>query len=150
MTVNLQQVEEFVRLEHGLAIVSVTRPDGTPVGSVVNAGILNHPSTGEPVAGFVIRGSSKKAAHLRHKPSASLVWRHSWSWVGIGGPAELIGPDDLHPEFGPEDVRLLLRQVFISAGGTHDDWDAYDEAVLAERRLAVLVTPGRLTGNPNV
>ena len=22
--------------------------------------------------------------------------------------------------------RLLLREVFVAAGGTHDDWDGYD------------------------
>jgi hypothetical protein len=37
--------------------------------------------------------------------------------------------------------------VFSGAGGTHDDWDAYDRAMIDERRVAVLVTPRRVYGN---
>ena len=59
-------------------------------------------------------------------------------------PRELIGPDDPHPEVDDERLRLLLREVFSAAGGTHDDWDAYDRTMRDERRTAVLVTPTRL------
>ena len=38
MAVTLATIEDFVRLDHGLAVVSVVRPDATPVGSLVNAG----------------------------------------------------------------------------------------------------------------
>ena len=44
-------------------------------------------------------------------------------------------------------LRLLLREVFTAAGGTHDDWDAYDRVMREERRTAVLVTPTRVYGN---
>ncbi len=40
--------------------------------------------------------------------------------------------------------RLLLREIFAAAGGTHDDFGAYDQAMPAERRAAILVTPGRV------
>jgi len=46
-----------------------------------------------------------------------------------------------------ERLRLLLREIFTAAGGTHDDWDAYDAAMAAERRTAVLVTPDRVYSN---
>ena len=32
------------------------------------------------------------------------------------------------------------------AGGTHDDWDAFDRAMADERRAVVLVTPHRIYG----
>jgi ABC-2 type transport system ATP-binding protein len=38
--------------------------------------------------------------------------------------------------------RLLLREICTAAGGTHDDFGAYDQAMAAERRAAILVTPG--------
>jgi hypothetical protein len=41
-------------------------------------------------------------------------------------------------------IRLLLREIFTAAGGTHDDWDTYDRVMAEERRTAVLVTPGRV------
>jgi len=37
--------------------------------------------------------------------------------------------------------------VFTAAGGTHDDWDAYDRTMVEQRRTAVLVSPSRLYGN---
>ena len=40
----------------------------------------------------------------------------------------------------------LLREVFIAAGGTHDDWIEYDATMARERRAAVLVTPTRIYG----
>jgi len=43
-----------------------------------------------------------------------------------------------------EGLRLLLRAVFTAAGGTHDDWDAYDTVMAQERRTAVLLTPERV------
>jgi SAM-dependent methyltransferase len=47
------------------------------------------------------------------------------------------------------DVRLLLRGIFRAAGGTHDDWDAYDRVMADERRTAVLITPRRVYTNPS-
>ena len=40
-----------------------------------------------------------------------------------------------------ERLRLLLREIFTAAGGTHEDWPAYDQVMATERRVAVLVTP---------
>ena len=34
-----------------------------------------------------------------------------------------------------------------AAGGTHDDWDAYDRAMAEERRTAVLVSVSRIYSN---
>ena len=59
---------------------------------------------------------------------------------------QLCGPDDPVPGVDAEGLRLLLRAVFTAAGGTHDDWDAYDAAMARERRTAVLVTPERVYG----
>ena len=47
-----------------------------------------------------------------------------------------------------EALRTLLRDIFRSAGGTHDDWDTYDRVMAEERRAAVLVAPHRTYTNP--
>jgi hypothetical protein len=65
----------------------------------------------------------------------------------VDGTSELIGPDDPADGIDAERLRLLLREVFTAAGGTHDDWDAYDRVMREERRTAVLVTPSRVYGN---
>jgi Pyridoxamine 5'-phosphate oxidase len=150
MSVTLQTVEDFVRRDHGLAIAAVVRPDGTPVSSLVNAGVLDHPKTSEPCIGFVVRGSAHKVRYLRSAPYVSLTWRDGWQWVGVGGAVEIIGPDDIPAGMDPEGVRLLLRNVFKAAGGTHDDWDTYDSVMAAEGRVALLVQPTRLSGITSV
>jgi hypothetical protein len=66
----------------------------------------------------------------------------------VEGNAEIIGPDDPHPEFDRESLRLLLQNIFRAAGGSHDDWDAYDRTMADERRAAVLITPRRSYTNP--
>ena len=38
-------------------------------------------------------------------------------------------------------LRLLLREIFTAAGGSHDDWDTYNQVMARERRAAVLLTP---------
>ena len=44
-------------------------------------------------------------------------------------------------------LRLLLRDVFTAAGGTHDDWPTYDTVMADERRAAVMVIPERVYSN---
>ena len=141
-------LEEFARLidgDHGLVVVSTLRADGTILSSVVNAGVLPHPVTGAQVVGLVSRGDAARLAHLRARPRATVVVRAGWEWAGVEGPAELAGPDDPMPGVDAERLRLLLREIFTAAGGTHDDFGTYDRVMAEERRVAVLVTPARIS-----
>ena len=61
--------------------------------------------------------------------------------------AELIGPDQRPDDMDADANRLLLREVFSAAGGTHDDLDEYDRAMAEEARIVVLVDPERILGN---
>lgn len=143
-------LDPFARLiprDHGLCVVSVLRADGSISSSVVNAGVLAHPLTGQQVVGFVSRGDARRLAHLRERPRITVLARAGWEWAAAEGPAQLIGPDDPVPGIGGEALRLLLREVFTAAGGTHDDWDTYDAVMARERRTAVLVTPQRVYPN---
>ena len=146
----MADLANFTRLipeDHGLCVVSTLRPDGSIRSSVVNAGVLAHPLTGQPVIGLVARGTARKLADLRERPYANIVVRAGWQWAGADGRADLIGPDDPAPGIDAEALRLLLRAVFTAAGGTHDDWDTYDRVMAEERRTAVLLTPERVFGN---
>ena len=139
---------DFARLiegDHGLCVVSTLRADGTIQSSVTNAGVLPHPVTGAQVVGLVSVGGARRLANLRARPRASVVARAGWQWAAVEGPVELAGPDDPMPGVDAERLRLLLREIFTAAGGTHDDWDAYDRAMAEERRVAVLVTPARIS-----
>jgi PPOX class probable F420-dependent enzyme len=134
--------------DHGLCVVSTLRRDGSIQSTVVNAGVLAHPVTATPVVGLVAVGGSLKLRNLRADPRATIAARAGWQWATVEGRAELIGPDDPHPEVDGDGLRVLLRDVFTAAGGTHDDWETYDRVMAEERRAAVLVAPRRVYTNP--
>jgi PPOX class probable F420-dependent enzyme len=145
---DLAAFEALVPLDHGLSVVVTRRGDHTPHTTVVNAGVLPHPVTGDRVVGLVAAGGTRKLIHLRSDPTIAVVLRAGWQWTAVEGRAELIGPDDPHPDVDEDRLRLLLRDVFVAAGGTHDDWPAYDRTMRDERRAAVLVVPTRVYSNP--
>jgi PPOX class probable F420-dependent enzyme len=142
--VDITPFAELVSRDHGLAVVALAQPDGTVHASVTNAGVLSHPLTGIPVVGVVAAGGSRKLVNLRAHPRATIVLRAGWRWAAVEGPVELAGPDDPLDGIDAERLRLLLREIFIAAGGTHDDFGEYDRVMAAERRTAVLVTPARI------
>jgi PPOX class probable F420-dependent enzyme len=144
---DIDRVRDFVGRDHGLVVVFTTRADGTGQASVVNAGVLPHPTTGEPVVGLVAQGGSQKLINLRQRPHTTLVFRAGWEWIAVEGAAELCGPDDPLNGVDTEGLRLLLRDVFTAAGGTHDDFDEYDRVMAQERRTAVLVISERIYSN---
>ncbi len=145
--VDLRAFADLVSLDHGLVVVSTARADGSIQSSVVNAGVVDHPVTREPVVAFVARGSAQRLANLRARDQTTVVIRAGWRWAGVEGHAQLVGPDDPLDGIDDERRRVLLRDIFTAAGGTHDDWDEYDRAMTAERRVAVLVAPTRTYGN---
>ena len=129
-----------------LAVIATTRADGTAQASVVNAGVLAHPVSGEQVVGFVTYGPTK-LANIRKRPWTTVVFRSGWQWGAVEGPADIIGLDEPFEGFDQAELRELLRVVFRAAGGTHDDWDEYDRVMAEQRRAAVLVHPHRIYSN---
>jgi hypothetical protein len=132
----LSDAEAIGSRDKFLAVISTARADGTIQSSLVNAGVLADPDNGQQVVGFVTYGAAK-LAHLRAR----------WEWAAVEGRARIIGPDDPAPGVDAERLRLLRREVFTAAGGTHDDWDEYDRVMAAEGRAVVLVNPTRIYSN---
>lgn len=143
---NLHHVAELGRQDKGLAIVSTLRADGTIQSSLVNAGVMTDPLTGEQVLAYVTYGKVK-LANLRPRPQTAVTFREGWQWATVEGLAQIIGPDDPHPDVDSERLRLLLREVFTATGGTHDNWAEYDRVMAEQRRTIVLVRPTRIYGN---
>jgi hypothetical protein len=144
---DLDLVRRLVAAERGLCVFATTRPDGSVHGSVINAGVVDHPVTGQAVVGAVVRGDARKLVLLRRSRRACVVFRSGWEWAAAEGPVDLVGPTDPLPGFDPSGLPGLLRDVFRAAGGQHDDWAEYDRVMAAEGRTAVLVFPARLTTN---
>jgi PPOX class probable F420-dependent enzyme len=145
---DLAAFAELVPLDHGLCVFSTLRADGALQSTVVNAGVLPHPLTGGRVVGLVAAGGTRKVRNLRADPRCTIVVRAGWQWAAVDGTAQIVGPDDGAPDVDAEVLRRLLREIFEAAGGTHDDWDAYDRTMVEQRRAAVLITPQRTYSNP--
>jgi PPOX class probable F420-dependent enzyme len=142
----LSEAAALASADNGLAVVATLRADQTIQCSLINAGVLPHPETGEPVLAFVTYGRVK-LANLRSRPQIAATFRDGWRWATVEGRAELAGPDDARPWLTDDGLRLLLREVFTAAGGTHDDWDEYDRVMAEQRRTVVLIAPTRVYTN---
>ncbi|WP_307787669.1 TIGR03618 family F420-dependent PPOX class oxidoreductase [Mycolicibacterium sp. S2-37] len=145
--ITLTDAFDMARSDKGLASVATARGDGTIQASVVNVGLLAHPTAGEPVLGFVTYGRARKLTFLRARPQVTITFRQGWRWATAEGQAEIAGPDDPQEWLDGERLRLLRREVFVAAGGSHDDWDEYDRVMDAEKRAVVLVRVHRVYGN---
>jgi PPOX class probable F420-dependent enzyme len=144
--ITLQEAVGIAALDSYLAVISTLRGDGTIQSSVVNAGQLADPDSGLESVAFVTYGKAK-LANQRARPQVTVTFRASWQWAAVEGRARIIGPDDPADGVDAEGLRLLRREVFAAAGGTHDDWDEYDRVMAEQRRAVVLVAPDRVYSN---
>jgi PPOX class probable F420-dependent enzyme len=142
----LEEAAALARPERGLVVISTLRSAGTIQSSLVNAGVLPHPATGETVLGLVTAGRIK-LANLRACPQITATFRNGWQWAAVEGLAELAGPDDPQPWLDAEGLRQLRREIFAAAGGEHDNWDEFERVMAEERRAAVLIRPDRIYSN---
>ena len=142
----LEDAAALARNERGLVVISTSRPDGSIQSSLVNAGVLTYPATGEAVLAFVT-AAPIKLRNLRERPQITATFRSGWQWAAVEGCAELAGPDDPQPWLDGERLRVLRRDVFAAAGGEHDDWDEYDRVMDEQRRALVFVRPDRIYSN---
>ena len=142
---NLDHVARLSAADHGLAVFTVARPDGSVHASVVSAGVLDDPVDGSPGVAAVVGGGTRKLDLLRQVGRATLVFKDGFDWSAVAGPIRLIGPDD-GAEYGLE-VLPTIRSVFEAAGGTHENWAEFDRVMAAERRCAVFVRADAVSSN---
>src|SRR6202789_931321 len=90
---DLPAFAELAAKDQGLVVFTTLRRDGSAQASVVNAGVLTHPLTNEPVVALVAIGGARKLAHLRADPRTAVTARAGWQWATVEGTAQLIGPD---------------------------------------------------------
>jgi hypothetical protein len=87
----LDRARELGARESGLAVAITIRANGLPRASVVYAGVLAHPVTGEPIVGFVSRGVARKLTDIRERPQVTVDSRSGWERIAVEGNAELAG-----------------------------------------------------------
>ena len=85
-----------------------------------------------------------KTANLRRDPRAALEVTRAdgWAWATAEGTVELIGPGN-DPD-GPE-VEALV-DYYRRAAGEHPDWTEYRSAMVADRRVLMVLTVRRVYG----
>ena len=116
------------------AVVSTIRPSGTVQSTLVNVGLY-----AEGLA-FTAVGRSRKAYNLQRNPACTVIIHDGPHWITVEGKARLYTWDNTEPDT----MQRLLREIYVLAGGTHDDWKTYDRVVRAERRSAVVLFPERI------
>ena len=124
--------------QHHRGVVTTHRRSGPAQMSILTSGPF------QDGAGFVVRGNTAKLANLKRDPRCTVLtvsseWR---SYVVIDGTAELHTWDNTDPQ----ELRLLLREVYKAAGGDHPDYEEFDRVMREERRAAVVVKPGNIYG----
>ena len=141
----LDDAVALARENNGLAVVATLRENGTIQASMVNVGLLPHPDTKEQVLAFVTYGKVK-LKNLRARPQVTTTFQQGWKWALWRGSA-VAGPDDPQPWLDNDRLRTLRREVFVAAGGTHDDWDEYDRVMAEQGRALVFVRVERIYGD---
>lgn len=119
------EVEEALRFarQHHHAVLATMRRDGTPQMSPVVVGVDE-----EDRLVVSTRETAMKVANVRRDPRAwACILRDGFygPWVWCEGSVEVLGlPEAMEP----------LVDYYRTVAGDHENWDAYREAMRAERR----------------
>ncbi len=136
---DFEQARPFIEKTHW-AVVTTLEPDGLAQSSVIVAGAYQGKA-----AFCIVRGASKKARNLRRDPRCTVLYvTKDWrSWVTVEGEATLY---DYH-NTDAEEYRVMLREIFRACGDEdHSDWEEYDQAMVKQDAVVVLVDPKRVFG----
>ena len=133
---DIPEALEFVRHHHN-AVLATMRADGTPQLSPVTVGVDD--------GGRIVistRETAVKTRNLRRDPRAVLcviTQRFYGDWVQVSGTADILSlPEAMEP----------LVDYYRGIAGEHPDWDEYREAMRAQQRVLVRITP--TAAGPNV
>jgi PPOX class probable F420-dependent enzyme len=136
-------VKHFFQGNHR-GVINTFRNDGTAQTSIVVCGAS--PFDGDDAPIFVtVRGTSYKVRNLRRNPRCNVMavaedWRQ---FAVVEGIATLT---DYH-NTEAEDMRVRLRDAFMACGDNeHPNWEEYDQAMVAQDAVIVVVQPERVYG----
>ena len=134
-----KDVQPFMQANHRGVITTFQR-DGAAHNSIVVCGAYK-----SKAAFVIVYGTSAKARNLRRDNRCTVMavtddWR---SFAVVEGEAELKD----YRNTDPEKMRIELREVFRACGDKdHPDWEEYDQAMVNQDAVIVLVEPKRVYG----
>ena len=125
--------------ENHQGVLTCFRRNGMPQMSIVTCGAY-----GDGVA-FTTTADRAKLLNLKRDPRCSLMVSKQdwWGYLVLEGRATIVAPDNT----GADDLRQALRDVYRAATNQdHPNWEEYDQAMIDDRRSAVIVVPDRIYG----
>lgn len=132
-------VRPFLEIHHR-GVIATRRPNGATHSSIVVCGAY------DGNAAFVsVYPKSQKIRNLRRDPNCTVLavtddWRQ---YAVIEGQARLLD----YSNMDAEEIRVMLREVYMACSDTeHPDWDEYDQAMIEQDAVIVLVEPERVYG----
>ena len=129
----------FFQTQHR-GVIATSRPNGATHSSIVVCGAF------DGNAAFVsVYPRSQKIRNLRRDSNCIvLAVRDDWrEWVSVEGQATLFDSNNMDAE----ELRVLLREVYMTCSDTdHPDWEEYDQAMIDQEAVIVLVKPERVYG----
>jgi PPOX class probable F420-dependent enzyme len=129
--VGLEELLDFVRPRHHMILLT-PRAGGGMQASPVTAGV-------DPAGRIVVSTYPERAKAVnvgRHRTASVVVLSDDFNgaWVQVDGDAELLTlPDALEP----------LVEYFRCISGEHPDWDEYRQAMEAQGKALIRITPTR-------
>jgi len=131
-------VKKFTTENHQ-GVLSCFRRNGMPQMSIVTCGAYR-----DGVA-FTTTADRSKLIILKRDPRCALMVSKQdwWGYVVLEGRATILSPDNT----GAEELREALRGVYRAATNRdHPNWEEYDQAMIDDRRAAVIVVPDHVYG----
>jgi PPOX class probable F420-dependent enzyme len=139
--VEFQDYENFVNNNNKRGIITTYRRNGAGHISIVVVGAYQGKA-----AYVIVHGTSVKVRNLQRDNRCTVTavsegWR---SCVSVEGTATLMD----YRNTDAETMRVELREVYraCSAHGDHPDWEEYDQAMVEQDGVIVLVEPERVYG----
>lgn len=136
---DFDDVRPFLETHHR-GVIATRRPNGATHSSIVVCGAY------DGNAAFVsVYPRSQKIRNLRRDPNCTVLavtddWRQ---YAVIEGQARLFD----YSNMDAEEIRVMLREVYMACSDTeHPDWEEYDQAMIDQKAVIVLVEPGRVYG----
>ena len=136
---NFADVVPFLQDNHR-GVIATRRPNGATHSSIVVCGAY------DGNAAFVsVYPKSQKIRNLRRDSNCTILavtddWRE---WVSVEGKATLYD----YGNMDAEEMRVMLRKVYMACSHSeHPDWEEYDQAMIDQEAVIVLVSPERVYG----
>ena len=136
-----QDYENFVNANNKRGIITTYRRNGAGHISIVVVGAYQGKA-----AYVIVHGTSVKVRNLQRDNRCTVTavsegWR---SCVSVEGTSTTMSYHDTDAET----MRVELREVYraCSAHGDHPDWEEYDQAMVDQDAVIVLVEPERVYG----